>query len=111
MSEEEKRQIRAMVLLEAEEAKAALALLRAKADQWIDAHDLVSKMLSHAKRELVTLVVDSDCKVERWNLENAVPSFGEAMKINAVLALDDELKAACIRLNNANARKRGLGFN
>lgn len=111
MSEEEKRQIKAMVLLEAEEAKAALAILRAKADQWINSHALVSKMLGHAKRELVTLVIDPDCKVERWNLENAAPSFGEAMNVNAVLALDAELKAAYIRLDNANARKKGLGFN
>jgi hypothetical protein len=69
MSEEEQRQIKAMALLEAEEAKSALALLRSKADQWIVSHDLVSRMLSLAKREPVTSVIDPDCKTVRWNLE------------------------------------------
>ena len=110
MSEAEQKQIRAMALLEVEEAKAALALLRSKANRWKAAHDLVSKVLSHAKRELATLVVEPDCKVERWNLENATPPFGEAMNVNAVLALDDELKAAYLRVKNAEAEKKALGF-
>jgi len=110
MSEAEQKQIKAMVLLEAEEARASLALLRSKANQWIAAHNLASNMLAHAKRELVTLVIDPDCKVERWNLENAAPPFGEAMNVNAILALDDELKAAAVRLKKAEDDKKALGF-
>ena len=110
MSEAEQKQIKAMALLEAEEAKAALALLRSKANRWIAAHELVSKMLGHSKRELATLVVDPDCKIERWNLENAAPSFGEAMNVNAVLALDDELKTAALRVKKAEDDKKALGF-
>lgn len=110
MSDEEQRQIKAMVLLEAEEAKAALALLRSKADQWRASHELVSKMLALAKREPVTSVIDPDCKTVRWDLENTAVSFGEAMNVNAVLALDDALKAAFARLENAKARKKELGF-
>jgi len=111
MNDEEQRQIKAMVLLEAEEAKAALALLRAKADQWIALHELVSKMLGHAKRNLATLMLDPDCKTERLNLEKAAPSFSKAMNIDAVLALDDDLKAAYTRVKNAEVRKMELGFN
>jgi len=110
MSEAEKKQLKAMALLEAEEAKAALALLRSKANRWIEYHDLVSKMLSHAKRELVTLVIDPDCRTERRNVEDAISSFGEAMNIEAVLALDDELKIADLRVKRADAEKKALGF-
>jgi len=100
-----------MVLLEAEEAKAALALLRAKADQWIASHELVVKMLSHAKRNPATFIVDPECKAERLNLERAGSSFGDAMNVSASLRLDDELKAAYLRAENANSRKKELGFN
>jgi hypothetical protein len=110
MSEEEKRQIRAMALLEAEDAKAALALLRSKADQWIASHDLVSKMLGHAKRRSATLIVDPESKIERLNLESAAPSFGEAMNIQAIFALDDDLKTAALRLKSSEIRKKVLGF-
>ena len=110
MSEAEQKQIKAMALLEAEEAKAALALLRSKANRWIEAHDLTSKMLGHAKRDLATLVVDPECKMVRRDLEDAAPSFGGAMSIDAILALDDELKAADLRVKKAEAEKKALGF-
>lgn len=110
MSEAERKQIEGMALLEVEEAKRALAILRAKADQWSGFHDQVSRMLGHAKRRSVTLLLDPDCKVERWNLENAAPTFGDAMNIGAILALDDELKAACERLKKAEETKKELGF-
>ena len=110
MSEAEQKQIEARVLWEAEDAKRALARLRSKASQWIAAHELASKVLSHAKRELATLVIDPECKNERWELEKAAPSFGEAMNVNAILALDDELKAAHLRVKKAEAEKKALGF-
>ncbi len=99
-----------MVLLEAEEAKVSLALLRSKASQWVAAHELASKMLVHAKRELVTLLLDPDGSSVRWELEKAAPSFGEAMSINAMLALDDELKTADLRVKKSEAEKKALGF-
>jgi hypothetical protein len=110
MSGEEQRNIKAMALLEAEEAKAELALLRAKADQWIAYHDLVSRMLGHAKRTPAVQVVDLDNQIERLNLEQYAPSFGDAMNINAILALDDELKSALLRSKKADDRKKDLGF-
>lgn len=111
MSEAEQKQIEAMVLWEAEEAKRVLALLRSKADQWIASHDLVSRMLGHAKRGLATMIVDPDSRMERLNLESAAPSIGEAMNIDAIFALDDALKAACLRLKKAETAKKELGFN
>jgi hypothetical protein len=111
MSEAERKQIEAMALWEAEEARRALALLRSKADQWIASHDLVSRMLGHAKRGLATLVVDPDSGINRRNLENAAPSFGEAMSIDAIFALDDALEAAYLRLKKAETAKKELGFN
>ena len=99
-----------MVLLEAEEAKTALALLRAKADQWIRFHEIVAKTLGHAKRELATRVIDPECKAEREALERMLPSFGDSMNAHSVLALDDELESALARLEKAEARKKEIGF-
>jgi hypothetical protein len=110
MSESEEKQIRAMALLEAEEAKAALALLRSKANRWIAFHDLVARALSLSKREPVTAIVDPDCQNIRRELENAIPSCGEAMNVSAIFALDDEMKAACLRVQKAEAEKKALGF-
>ncbi len=96
--------------MEAEEAKSELALLRAKADQWIAFHEVVTKALGHFKRGLATLVIDPESKTERWNLEQIAPSFGEAMNIAAILRLDDDLKAAYNRVENANSKEKETGF-
>jgi hypothetical protein len=68
-------------------------------------------MLGHAKRELVTRVVDPECKTARDAMERMFPSFGDSMNVHAALALDEELKFALARLEKAESRKKELGFN
>ena len=110
MSNEEQRKVKAMALLEVEEAKAALAVLRAKANQWAASHDLASRMLSCAMRTPAGQLVDPGNKTGRWDFEQATSSFGDAMKVEAILALDDELNAAFVRLKRAEECKKDLGF-
>jgi hypothetical protein len=110
MTQEERRNIRAMALLEVEDAKAELAILRVKAGQWMAAHERASKMLAAAMRNPATQLIDPGNKTGRWDFEQAIPSFGDAMKVEAILALDDELNAAFVRLKRAEECKKDLGF-
>ena len=94
------------VLLELEEAKEALALLRAKADQWHRALERVSTLLSRMKRDCLhgeATVAEARAAVmaERTALSSAVD-------LNAVLELDQSLEAATARLKKALAAKISL---
>lgn len=67
-------------------------------------------MLAAAMRNPSTQLIDPGNKNGRWDFEQAAATFGEAMKIEAILALDDELNAAFLRLKRAEECKKSLGF-
>lgn len=108
MSEEEKRAIRAASLLEYEEAKAALALLRVKADQWSALHERVTHLLARMRRDSAHL--ESAAASAGLAIRRDHAAVAAVMDLDAVLALDRELSDALERLKKADAAKRELGF-
>lgn len=108
MSEDEKRAIRGAALLEAEDAKDELALLRAKSVQWCRAHSHVEQLLVKMGREDSNPM--SDPAADRAAIEKNMFLYTDTMTIQAVLALDKELERAVTRLENAEAAKKSLGF-
>lgn len=106
MSEDEKRAIMGAVLLEVEEAKAALALLRAKAEQWSRLHEKVSHLLARMRRDGAQM--ESAAAETRKDILANREAITAVMDFNAVLALDAELDAAIARLKKAEAVKKDL---
>lgn len=108
MGNEEKRALQAAALLEFEDAKAELALLRTKAEQLRKVHEKVQLLLARMRRD--------DAQAERVALGarieiNSQPAlFSAAMDLGSILALDSELQAAIERLRAAEEAKRSLGF-
>jgi hypothetical protein len=109
MSEDEKRAIRAAALLEFEEAKDDLALLRAKAEQWRKRVEKVQHLLTRMRRDDAGM--ERAAVETRMELAAHLPATVEAMNIEAVFALDGELQTAVQRLKKAEAAKKALGFN
>ena len=99
----------AMALLEVEEAKHHLALLRAKARSWHKLHEKIGPFLLQMRRdsEYVQGLVGQTREDIRRNLD----ATREAMNIDAIFALDAELEAAALRLAKAEAQRERLGFN
>lgn len=108
MSEDEKRAIKGEVLLEVEEAKSALALLRARAEHWYNAHEKVTYLLARMKRDSAHM--KSAAAEARSEIERNLDAYTKVMTIEAVLALDKELEKAVERLEKAEAGKKNLGF-
>lgn len=108
MSEDEQRKIKGAVLLEVEEAKAALALLRAKAGHWYSAQEKLVHLLSRMKRDSAHL--KSAAAEVRAEIDKNLDMYTNIMTIEAVLALDTELEKAVERLEKAEAAKKSLGF-
>jgi hypothetical protein len=106
MSEDEKRAIKGAVLLELEEAKDALALLRAKAEQWYQAHQKVTHLLARMKRDSAQL--ESAARDARMEIASNSRTISIVMNLDSVLALDSELEAAVGRLQKAEDAKRQL---
>jgi hypothetical protein len=108
MSEDEKRAIQMAALLEFEEAKTTLALLRAKADQWKHLQDKAAGLLLAMKRDSAHSISRADGL--RAEIACNLAPYVAATKIEAILALDSELEAAIDRLEKAVTAKRSLGF-
>lgn len=108
MSGEEKRAIQGAALLEVEEAKAALALLRARAQHWRGLHEKVNWLLARMTREAAHL--EEGAKEVRTEIENDIEAFKSVTGIEAILSLDKELETAVERFKKAEAVKKSLGF-
>jgi hypothetical protein len=108
MSESEKRAIMGAALLEVEDAKAALALLRAKAQNWCRLHEKVAHLLARAMRDDAHL--ESAARDSRVEILGNMPAIAAAMNLDSILALDLELENALQRLKKAETAKRELGF-
>ncbi|MGA3049477.1 MAG: hypothetical protein ABSD67_22805 [Terracidiphilus sp.] len=108
MSEDEKRAIQGQVLLEVEEAKASIALLRARAVHWRQLQEKVTHLLSRMTRESAHL--ESAAAEVRAEIEKDLTAFTAVTTIESVLSLDTELKNAVERLKKAETAKRSLGF-
>ena len=108
MSDDEKKAIKMAALYEFEDAKDALALIRAKAAQWQHLHEKVLHLLVRGRRDSAHL--ESAAKDAKAAVLAQLPAIKEVMDINAVLALDAELEAAVSRLKKAEQSKKELGF-
>lgn len=108
MSNDEKRAVQAAALLEFEEAKAALALLRAKGEQWRVLYEKVHHLLCRSRRDSAQL--EAAAASARLDIESRRAEFAPVMDLDAVLALDAEIESAVFRLKKAAATKRELGF-
>lgn len=108
MSEEEKRRIRAEALLEFEEAKAQLALLRAKAAGWQRLYAEVVSLLGVAAREFGHQ--ETSAIQKRAEVERDAAALREVLGVDGVLALDTEIAGALARLKRAAQTKKDLGF-
>ena len=109
MSPEESREIKGRALLEYEEAKADLALLRAKADAWLRLFEQAVSFLTCAKRD--SAATEEQAKKAMGEVIKEMPSLEAVVSIRAVLQLDGELAAAVARMRKAEAAKKDLGFN
>jgi hypothetical protein len=108
VSGEAKRAIQGAALLEVDEAKAALALLRARAQQWGGLHQKVTWLLARMTRESAHL--EDGAKEVRAEIEDNIDSYVSVTKIEAVLSLDKELETAVERLKKAESVRKSLGF-
>lgn len=108
MSEQEQRTIRAMALLEVEEAKQHLALLQAKATQWSKLYAKVGALLSRMVR--ADAHFRDLAEQARPEAERAAAELQEVLNLNAVLQLDDDIAAAVARLEQAETTRKRLGF-
>ena len=108
MSEQEQRTIRAMALLEVEEARRDLALLQAKAGSWYRLHEKVSQLLSRIRR--TELPLERAAAESRAAVLSNKEEIENVLDLDAILALDDALIAAVSRLNTAMQNKKSLGF-
>lgn len=105
MSNEEKRRIQADTLIEFEEAKADLAVLRAKAVQARAFVDLLSGFFQRMARE------NSYDEARSAELrEKLLSQRSKTLDSDAALALDGEIATALERLRRAEAAKSSLGF-
>jgi hypothetical protein len=108
MSEDEKRAIQGVVLLEVEEAKSALALLRAKAEHWYKLQEKVCHFLARMKRD--GMQQESAATETRMEIVSNLSSYEAATRVEFVLALDAEIEKAVVRLKKAEAAKKEIGF-
>jgi hypothetical protein len=108
MGEDEKRATRAAALLEYEEARAELALLRAKARQWHSLHSNLSFFLERMRRD--EAVAKGVAENMRSKILKDREALAPALDLDAILALDQEITKTIARLDLATAEKKALGF-
>ena len=106
MSEDDKKEIRGRTLLEVEDAKAELLLLRARAGQWCRAQNQVTQLLAGMGRENPQMC--SVASAAKAAIARDLPLYNDTLTIAAIFALDTELEQAVIRLEKAEAEKRSL---
>lgn len=108
MSEEEKRALQGAILLELEEAKAAFALLRKRAELWAKQHEEIAFFLRGMAAE-----GDDSRRINysrRSDIEKNLTLFSTVANLDAIFKLDVELQGAEERLRKAEASKREIGF-
>jgi hypothetical protein len=108
MTEDEKRQQKAMLLLEYQEAEINLAYLREKVRRHEEALAVLAKWLSHARVNHANYRTEDlvrDASI-RANLE----TYRNVFNLDAALALVDEVAEAQERLKDLGKRKSDLGL-
>ena len=108
MSEQEKRNIRAMALLEVEEARAHLALLQAKLGNWQKLQEKVYHLLARGRRWDAHM--ESVAKEARRDVLLHKEEIAQVMDLEAILRLDEEVLQAVDGLSIAIKNKKALGF-
>ena len=108
MTEDEKRQQKAMLLLEFQEAQENLAHLHERTRRIADGIGEVRKWVSDAKS--VQSEFDQDRIKRDTNIRTNPDSFRAVMNFNEILSLMDECAAAEILLSQLAKRKADLGL-
>lgn len=108
MCEDEKRRLLGDALIEFEESRRELALLRTKADSWLRLQTKIIRFLEMMRRarpedhfEAAELRIDI--------LRNRA-SMESVATIDATLALDKDIEAALARFERAEKARKDLGF-
>jgi hypothetical protein len=106
MTENEKRQQKAMLLLEHQEAKENLAHLREKASQ-------LSNKLWHVRCWLdgSASMGRGDAAINNATIRANVGAYREALNFDLALALMDEIEQAEAIVKELETRKSALGLN
>ena len=108
MTAQDERNLKALALLECEEARQQLALLRAKADQMRKCYEEAARMLAIAKRDQAHR--EDAAAIARAALQERRHFLGTPFNLDDVFALDNELCAAAERLRDAQQRRKELGL-
>jgi hypothetical protein len=109
MTQKEERDIKAMALLEREEARASLAVLRAKAERYRRLYGMATALIARAAREGAQM--ESLAREARQQIEQNASDLETILSMDALLQLDDELAEGAERLRVAVEQCRALGFN
>jgi hypothetical protein len=109
MTEEEKRQQKAMLLLEYQEAESNLAHLREKAGRVAKPYDDVAAWLTHASSFQYPASRERDAKVNA-NIRANLELYRKSFAFDEVVALMDEIKKAEELLAQLGRRKAELGL-
>lgn len=108
MTDNEKRQQKAMLLLEYQEAEENLAHLKEKAGVLSKSIDEISTWLSRAHIEIRTNE-QGDQKRDA-NIRANIAQYRQALNLDAAVALMDEIKEAERELDSLAERKKALGL-
>jgi hypothetical protein len=106
MTEDDKRQQKAMLLLEHLEAKQNLAHLQTKATKLAEALGLVREWLVNASRDHTT----SDRTRLDVTIRSNPTQYSEALNFDSVAALVDEIRQAEDKLRELGQSKERLGL-
>lgn len=108
MTEDEKRQQRAMVLLEYEETRVELAHLRAKAWKLSEEIGEISQWLAGARE----MQGEEQLRQRERNdkINKNLSHYRAAFDFDAIIALREELRAAIARLGEIEKQKKALGL-
>jgi hypothetical protein len=113
MTEDEKRQQKAMLLLEYQEAESNLAHLREKAGRMSAPIEQIGKWVSHAQSAETHPAYNRYSQEYRSHdaaIRTNLDLYRKSLDFDAVLALMDEIKAAEEALHKLGRRKAELGL-
>jgi hypothetical protein len=106
MTEDEKRNQKAMLLLEYQEAEQELAHLKTKASKLVENIDRVREWLNNAARGNR----DDKARFADANIRATFQSYSEALQAESLLCLVDEINKVKSKVDQLAAQKTSLGL-
>ena len=110
MTDDEKRQQKAMLLLEHQEAENNLAHLREKAGRFSAPIQQVGRWVNHTQSADLYAGYDQEDKKLDATIRTSVDLYRKALNFDEALALMDEIKAAEELVRQSARRKAELGL-